>query len=1078
MKTTWVVLVLGLLAGCGGSGGDSGGGGSTPPPPPAPGVGATGGTVTGPSGAQVVIPAGALASNTQVAVEQSGSGAPALPSGITSFGQMFAFTPHGTTFATPATVTVPFDPSLVPAGQVPALYKTNSARTAWELVPGATVSGSTMTGQVSSFSNFLVASGAFTVKQWKLFAYDDNSPTKPAPLQGATQFGGKLEKFISVGGSLVFPPAGRSDDRAKVAVFSNESGQTFWTYAEAPRPTAGEPYNTSNADLEQRYTFQKTEKDAKLKFVLTDAGVEAIDASRVAPNPSVCPWVDENETPDQLAGDCGEFLLEAIDSFSLTARALGDARDFLSIGGDLHVRGHRGEWNYGATYHADEELALWDISNFTVKLHENEDPGLGHTSLVLNGPITIDVPLDKVELNGKFNVIIHMGSLAANLLQNETEVAATMTDPLEASGLSIDFSGLVQLPYVDDVPPAPVPEPCPTAPVPEAGTVQFSQTNYRAPERPGGADVVVSRTGGTQGSVIVQFATSDGTAIAGSDYQTVTTLVRFGDGQGGERVVHVPLVLDNVAEPSETVNLALTSFSGCAALGAQATSTLTILDDDRPVATPPTFTLSGTLSGLAGGTVVLRTNRGDSLNLGVNGTFTFPTSLLNGTAWSVDIATQPSSPVQICTLSNGSGTIAGANVTNIGVACATSQPGGGLDTGFGQQGKLFDQANDVIATVLQTDGKLLTLGDMRMSRYNSNGSLDTSFGSGGHVTIVADGNGLDETHAIAVQPDGKILVAGETSLPTAFNFHWFLQRFNADGSLDTGFGTGGKVSTDFGTFTDEADAIIVQPDGMIVVAGSATLGTAAHPDQDFAVARYQSNGVLDDHFGTHGIATKDLGGRSEFVAAAALQVDGGIVVTGRVFTDNGSGNPDFGVVRFNADGSSDLTFGGDGVVRYDFGEGGDVAATFDGGAVDEPYRLLIQPDGKILIAGYTGISATVLHPEAFLVRLTTAGFADSSFGTNGLATFDGLADARGLALDAQGGIVIVGSAGDDFGIARLTGGGAPVGTFGTDGLLTVDFFGAFDRPEDVVVQSDGKIVVAGNVRNGTGGGVGLLRILP
>ena len=136
--------------------------------------------MTGPSNAQVVIPAGALSTNTQIAVTQSSTGAPAVPSGITSFGQVFAFTPHGTTFTTPATVTVPFDPSLVPAGATPVLYKTNAARTDWEEVPGATVSGSTMSGQVSSFSNFLVASGGFTVKTWKLFAYDENAGSPQA----------------------------------------------------------------------------------------------------------------------------------------------------------------------------------------------------------------------------------------------------------------------------------------------------------------------------------------------------------------------------------------------------------------------------------------------------------------------------------------------------------------------------------------------------------------------------------------------------------------------------------------------------------------------------------------------------------------------------------------------------------------------------------------------------------------------------------------------------------------------------------------------------------------------------------
>jgi uncharacterized delta-60 repeat protein len=1078
VKTAWVAFGLALLAGCGGGGGDSsgGGGGGTAPPPP-PGIGSAGGTVTGPSNAQVVIPAGALTTNTQVAVAQSGSGAPAVPTGVTSFGQIFAFTPHGTTFTTPATVTVPFDPALVPAGATPALYKTNAGRTAWELVPGATVSGATMTGQVSSFSNFLVASFPdFTVKTWKIFAYDDNATTSPQPLQGATQIGGKLDRHILVGGPLTFPPAGRTDPRAKVGVFSSQSGETFWTYAEAPRPADGEPFNTSDADLSQRYTFQKTEPNATLKFVVTYASVEALDAGGAEPNQTACPWLEGNETEAELEFKCGYLLTTAIDSFSLKARTLGAAKDFLSIGGDLQLHGHHGAWNYGATYQADNELALWDISDFTLDEHVSEDPSLRHTSLVLKAPITIEVPLDKVPLESKFNVSIDMGSLASNLVQGESEVVATMTDPLEAKGLSIEFSGLVQLPYVDDVAPAPVAESCPTAPLPDAGVIQFTQSNYSTPERLPGADVVVTRTAGSSGAVIAQLETADGTALAGSDYQSVKTLVHFGDGQGGERVVHVPLVLDDSAEPDETMNVTLTTFSGCVALGAQAAATVTILDDDRHVA-PTAFTLGGTLSGLAGGSVVLN-NRGEQLTLSANGSFTFPVPVPDGATYSIDIATQPSTPLQVCTVTHGSGKLAGANVTDVQVACSTPQPGGSLDAGFGQQGKMTDSGQVVTVTALQPDGKLLVLGGMRISRYEASGAIDAGFGSAGHVAIVADGNGLDEVHAIAVQPDGKILVAGETSLPTAFNFHWFLQRFNPDGSLDTGFGTGGKVSQDFGTFTDDADAILVQPDGKIVVAGIATLGSIGLPDQDFAVARYLGDGTLDDPFGVHGIATKNVGGRSDFVSAAALQVDGGIVVTGRVFTDGGSGGADFGIVRFNADGSSDLTFGGDGVVRYDFGKGGDVPDTFDGGDWDQPYDLLIQPDGKILIAGYTGISVNVLQPEAFLVRLTTAGLADPTFGTNGLATLAGLADARGVALATDGKIVIAGSVGNDFGIARLSSAGAPDTSFDTDGLMTLDFFGGFDRAEDVLIQTDGKIVVTGNARNGTGGGVGMVRILP
>jgi alpha-tubulin suppressor-like RCC1 family protein len=125
-----------------------GGGGDAPPPPM---IGAAGGTVSGPNGAQVVVPAGALGANTAIAVAQSSSGAPALPAGVNALGSMFAFTPHGTTFAAPVTVTVPFDAAALPAGATPLLYKTNAAG-AWEQVANASVNAGTISAQVTSFS--------------------------------------------------------------------------------------------------------------------------------------------------------------------------------------------------------------------------------------------------------------------------------------------------------------------------------------------------------------------------------------------------------------------------------------------------------------------------------------------------------------------------------------------------------------------------------------------------------------------------------------------------------------------------------------------------------------------------------------------------------------------------------------------------------------------------------------------------------------------------------------------------------------------------------------------------------------
>jgi alpha-tubulin suppressor-like RCC1 family protein len=145
-----LLLTALLLVACSGSGGGGGNGGQNPP-----GIGASGGTVMGPSGAQVLIPPAALATNTAIAITQSNSGAPPLPPGFNSFGAVFAFTPHGTNFAVAATVNVPFDPASLPAGATPVLYKTN-AQNQWEAVAGATFSGGMASAQVSSFSFFVI----------------------------------------------------------------------------------------------------------------------------------------------------------------------------------------------------------------------------------------------------------------------------------------------------------------------------------------------------------------------------------------------------------------------------------------------------------------------------------------------------------------------------------------------------------------------------------------------------------------------------------------------------------------------------------------------------------------------------------------------------------------------------------------------------------------------------------------------------------------------------------------------------------------------------------------------------------
>jgi len=214
------------------------------------------------------------------------------------------------------------------------------------------------------------------------------------------------------------------------------------------------------------------------------------------------------------------------------------------------------------------------------------------------------------------------------------------------------------------------------------------------------------------------------------------------------------------------------------------------------------------------------------------------------------------------------------------------------------------------------------------------GDLDVTFGNDGIVTT--DFGGADEGRAVALQKDGKIVVAGVTAglypLPSDFA----VARYNKDGNLDMSFGVGGKVINDFGG-NDEGLAVVLQKDGKIVVAGES--------DDDFAIARYNTDGSLDLTFGTGGKVTTDFGGVDEG-RAVALQKDGKIVVAG-------ASDGDFAVARYNTDGSLDLTFGTGGKVINDFGGN------------NQGFAVALQKDDKIVVAGILDVNFAVVRYVVF-----------------------------------------------------------------------------------------------------------------
>ena len=239
--------------------------------------------------------------------------------------------------------------------------------------------------------------------------------------------------------------------------------------------------------------------------------------------------------------------------------------------------------------------------------------------------------------------------------------------------------------------------------------------------------------------------------------------------------------------------------------------------------------------------------------------------------------------------------------TGADFALARYNPDGTPDVSFGNGGLVttdFTSGNDAAAAIaMQADGRIVVAGtsntfptgdDFALARYNPDGSLDASFGNGGLVTT--DFASLDELGlALAIQADGRIVVAGGTGSVFPAIEDFALARYNPDGTLDTSFGSGGLVTTDFGSQLEFAQALAVQADGRIVAAGGTAVNRPPLFFDDFALARYHGNGDLDLSFGIGGLVTTDLGSSSDHAHALAIQADNKIVVAGytsRVGTGN------------------------------------------------------------------------------------------------------------------------------------------------------------------------------------------------
>jgi uncharacterized delta-60 repeat protein len=339
------------------------------------------------------------------------------------------------------------------------------------------------------------------------------------------------------------------------------------------------------------------------------------------------------------------------------------------------------------------------------------------------------------------------------------------------------------------------------------------------------------------------------------------------------------------------------------------------------------------------------------------------------------------------------------------------------------------------------------------------GSLDQTFGQSGRVMTDFSAT-TDIAYAVALQPDSKLVVAGTSYANNDYSEEAFaVVRYNSNGTRDLSFGVNGKVTTDFPNLAAVPSTVIVQPDGKILVAGGAFpqftfLG-------DFAMVRYNADGSPDASFGTGGIVRTRFSAGGSYAYAAAVLSNGKIIAAGTVFVDfstDDSSNTDFGLVRYNPNGTIDRTFGNRGGVLTDFD-----------GFNDDIQAVLIQPDGEIVAVGSAKNAAH--YYDFALARYLANGSIDASFGVAGKVRTDfgasNLDIAYGAALQPDGKIVAAGTATlndgsyGDFAIARYNSNGMLDTSFSRDGRLTIDFGSILQSAYGVLVQSDGKIVTIG-----------------
>jgi uncharacterized delta-60 repeat protein len=364
--------------------------------------------------------------------------------------------------------------------------------------------------------------------------------------------------------------------------------------------------------------------------------------------------------------------------------------------------------------------------------------------------------------------------------------------------------------------------------------------------------------------------------------------------------------------------------------------------------------------------------------------------------------------------------------------CYCYSQSGSFDTTFDGDGKAFycfpiGQSYGPLDAIFQSTGKIIAYSNnydavgASVLRWNTNGTLDTTFGVNGFVNFTQTGpfiNGGHYPYRMTVQPDDKIIIMGSQQNNTYPNAYW-IARLLPNGTLDTSFNGTGYRDMSFGTVQDRGTCVSLQADGKILLGG-----TSGNTGEFFTVARLNSNGTLDIGFGNNGKAQISFNGNESFVQSMEVQNDGKIILGGYTV----STTKDFALVRLNSNGTLDTSFG----------TNGKVITTLNSSYSDLITDLIIEPDGKIIAGGFT---SSENNPWMCMVRYLSNGTIDTSFGTNGIV-INNDDNSRSCTL------------------ARQIDGTKDT-SFGTNGVVNL-FPTTYGTATKALIQSDNKIVVCGS----------------